>query len=331
MVRRKTERKGGALIGKGTYGCVYRPAMRCNGNRTRRKNTITKYMTRQNAYEEYTKRYILKEVDPFQQFFVYPDELCRPARNLAPANHLALKSCKLADQPTHFLQLPDAGTNLLEFQCPPEDRRAFLNSLLGLCEGLHRLHAYQTVHMDIKPPNIVTRRIEDEYTTRYIDMGLMFGIRDFDTLPTEQKRLFGQPYLFWPFETRYLSPDAHAETEVNKKDLNAFYEDIVRKLDKGLGIPLDAYYTKDGQRLLTPRSVNAYLPFIQQLSPLQRIAFLGKAADVYALGIVFMCVDQMLTKSPLRSLALQMMCVDPFKRPTASQILHQLRDVLKSE
>jgi hypothetical protein len=40
--RRKTHKHGGKVIGSGGYGCVFRPALRCNGTRKSVSKTISK-------------------------------------------------------------------------------------------------------------------------------------------------------------------------------------------------------------------------------------------------------------------------------------------------
>jgi len=45
-------KKGGNVIASGGYGCVFSPALKCEGSTKRIKNNITKLMTERHAKEK---------------------------------------------------------------------------------------------------------------------------------------------------------------------------------------------------------------------------------------------------------------------------------------
>jgi len=51
--QRKTHKHGGKVIGSGGYGCVFRPALRCNRTRKRLSKTISKLMLKKHVKREY--------------------------------------------------------------------------------------------------------------------------------------------------------------------------------------------------------------------------------------------------------------------------------------
>jgi serine/threonine protein kinase len=64
----KTQRKrGGKLLGQGSYGCVYSPAIRCKGYNSIRPNMVSKFMPLNDALEERERKLLL-----FSTFF--PEE-----------------------------------------------------------------------------------------------------------------------------------------------------------------------------------------------------------------------------------------------------------------
>lgn len=325
----KTRKRGAGLIGKGSYGCVYRPPIRCNGNTTRRQTGVSKYLGRQNAINEFRKRNFLAPLNADQTFIVYPDRICRPPlpiyRSAEEKAHL--DACSLQDSvPTHLIQMNDAGTSLLEFKCPPEDRLPFMKSLLGLCEGLQILHDANIVHLDIKLANIVTKKLSNgSYLTRFIDIGLLTRISDIPTLPIQN--IFQVNYPVWPFETRYLYSRKSISRPISRTEVNQFYEFSVRQIRPAIDETI--YYTAEGGRTLTPSLIASHiLPVIQrQTNPIQ---FLAKATDVYGFGMVFVQLATQYSIGPLKTIGLKMMSLQPEKRCSIATVCKEMSDYLRT-
>ena len=76
----KDEQHGGKLIGRGAYGCVFRPNIACeDGDITNSDNKyISKIVTYDDVDGEYNKfkQYDLKKIDPSQKYIIYPIEMC---------------------------------------------------------------------------------------------------------------------------------------------------------------------------------------------------------------------------------------------------------------
>jgi hypothetical protein len=53
--QRRTRKHGGKVIGSGGYGCVFRPALRCNGTRKRASKTISKLMLNNKIFTHFAK------------------------------------------------------------------------------------------------------------------------------------------------------------------------------------------------------------------------------------------------------------------------------------
>ena len=73
--------KGGKLIGEGAYGCVYQPAIRCEGNSGKKRNAsiVSKLLYKKNAEKEYAIKDLLKPIDPDQKYLLYPIKSCAPS------------------------------------------------------------------------------------------------------------------------------------------------------------------------------------------------------------------------------------------------------------
>ena len=52
---------GGKVIASGGFGCVFSPALKCEGNENREENKISKLMTEKHAIQEYEEVVKIKE------------------------------------------------------------------------------------------------------------------------------------------------------------------------------------------------------------------------------------------------------------------------------
>lgn len=144
--QKKTRMRGGKLLGKGSYGCVYSPALRCLGNDVPPSNTVSKFMPRYDALDERKSKFLLLSTlfssehqerlkhtfqssnDEFQEVlhklstpeiqaqlsfvqdhFALPTRICEP--NIQTAEERRenpLSKCNI-DSTNTLLQFPDAG------------------------------------------------------------------------------------------------------------------------------------------------------------------------------------------------------------------------------
>jgi hypothetical protein len=76
---------GGKIIATGGFGCIFSPALRCNGTKNRRKNTVTKLMTSKYAKQEYDNllklNNLLDKIPKYEDYFLINDfSICKPAK-----------------------------------------------------------------------------------------------------------------------------------------------------------------------------------------------------------------------------------------------------------
>jgi serine/threonine protein kinase len=196
--------KGGEALGRGTYGCAFYPALRCNDKRKYR-DKLGKIMFNSDSYDEEADiSRILEKVDPTQKYLIYPKDVqCFVDRHTVEHND-PKSVCKLTDENnsvnTHYTQntynkrqghsSTGGRTNLygqlimkyggksvskyfddLKYQI---DRKTFLKLFLNLFEGVHLLINNKLIHQDIKADNSV---IADK--SYLIDFGLLIRFKDF--------------------------------------------------------------------------------------------------------------------------------------------------------
>ena len=77
--------KGGKVIASGGFGCVFNPALKCEGDSKRESKKISKLMTERHATQEYEEINQIKgkldSIINYEDYFLINDAtLCRPAK-----------------------------------------------------------------------------------------------------------------------------------------------------------------------------------------------------------------------------------------------------------
>jgi serine/threonine protein kinase len=217
-------RKGGKYIGHGTYGCTFRPAVRCKTNTVREANAISKLMLPKDAQDEYKLVPILQKIDPDQRFTLYPYKICEPQLNAVNLNRTYYKGecdalLKRPDKKAIFIK--DGGEDLnkvfTRIATGPFNKlhRSVFRALHNIFLGLEQLHANDFVHLDIKKDNIVCKIISGKelhwfgflpgkptYLMKLIDFGMSNTLDD-----ALSKHKVPVDYLCWPFDLRFIFPN----------------------------------------------------------------------------------------------------------------------------
>jgi serine/threonine protein kinase len=246
-------------------------------------NYVTKYIDQSEALEEKKQAQILREAlkytDP-DDIFISPQAICS-VPPLSPQQQQNMVGCKAAIKTPYLVQLAYGGKNLSDFQCPPEDRGAFMESILNLLQRMKYLHDANICHLDIKPENIVTQRLDDaSYLTRFVDIGYMMDTTRYAEYT--KKPQLGINYSIWPYETRYLSIGVVVQPPFF--DVNTFYNKIVAFLP-AYGIPHGNYYDNvKSPALFNQTLINRLLQFCRNPNGTVNVAAVAKATDIYSLG-----------------------------------------------
>ena len=175
---KKTNKKGGVLIGMGSFGCVYSPQLPCIIPCTKEKckTGISKLMTSQNAALE--KENIDLLFNDFQHFevnisdyFIIDPHQCLPNPKSIPDDMCSYKITNPS-----LLIYENGGNNLYDYMGPRGIDTAkickILQGLLNILGGISLLLSNNIVHADIKEENIVIGLSKKNPSFRLIDFGL---------------------------------------------------------------------------------------------------------------------------------------------------------------
>jgi serine/threonine protein kinase len=265
--RKNYNNKGGQVIASGGYGCVFAPALKCEGEKNRSKNKISKLMTAKHAIQEYEEINKIKEkmdsIKNYKDYFlVYDTTLCRPAKLTAidlvsytnkctalPKDNINKSNINSKLDEIMSLNLPNGGL--------PVDDYLYKN---GSYEKLYEVHTklvkllkngivpmnkLNIYHCDIKDSNVLVDDSGSEVKTRLIDWGLSVNYSPNKTsqFPKNWRNRplqFNVPFSiiifsdsFYEKYTEYLKNDG----EVNKVSLRPFVIDYINfwMKDRGAG------------------------------------------------------------------------------------------------
>ena len=191
--------RGGAYVNKGTYGCVFNPAVRCNDNREFPGSVGKVYFRAVDAGTEKRIAEILESIDPNQKTMIYPKDVsCRVLKADVEAQSRAClagrrylddsqgssssRSPDVDDGDLHQMIMKYGGltlTNHLRFMPNKMDRKSVLQMLTPIFKAIKKLTVHGLVHQDIKLDNIVVSL--DDGKARLIDFGAMKDVASRDS------------------------------------------------------------------------------------------------------------------------------------------------------
>lgn len=204
---------GGEIIASGGFGCVFDPALKCDGDDNNNEETgnVSKLMVAKYANSEYedTKKYkqLLESIPNYRDYFLLDGfSICRPA----PLSKRDLKGFKTRCKPlykkniTHkrinkrldelkIINSPYGGEDLgdyIEKTRTPTQFAKINDAMINLLEhGILRMNERGVYHLDIKESNILIDVTQQrEPLVRLIDWGLSCTYKKGDEIPNSLLR-----------------------------------------------------------------------------------------------------------------------------------------------
>lgn len=183
--------RGGKVIASGGYGCVFDPALKCEGTSKREKNKISKLMTERHAVQEYEEINSIKEkldsIPNYQDYFLlYDATLCRPSKLTAtdlsafddkctalPKDNITKKNINTKLDEVMALNIPNGGLPVDDYIYSDGSFQKIYNvhkQLVKLLKnGIIPMNNKHIYHNDIKDSNVL---IDNSGKARLIDWGL---------------------------------------------------------------------------------------------------------------------------------------------------------------
>lgn len=181
--------KGGNVIGRGGYGCVFMPSLKCKDKKHRDKNKVSKLMKIkyvENEYKEIKKfKEILKKVPNYKKYYILDDiDYCKPdkltEKDLDNFNETCVPLLKMGITKEtvndnlyklYSLNIPNGGIPVDKYITKMSLRIENINSFLVglLTNGILPMNKLDVYHNDIKESNIL---IDLHDNCRLIDWGI---------------------------------------------------------------------------------------------------------------------------------------------------------------
>jgi len=186
--------KGGKVIASGGYGCVFVPALKCEGKSKRESNKISKLMTESHAIQEYEEINKIKDklvsIRNYEDYFlIYDSTLCRPSKLTAsdlttfsekctalPKDGITKTNINSKLDEVMSLNLPNGGLPVDDYIYSNGGYDKLYKTHMALMKlfkkGILPMNKNNIYHSDIKDSNVLIDDSGTELKARLIDWGL---------------------------------------------------------------------------------------------------------------------------------------------------------------
>ena len=218
---------GGKMLASGGYGCVFSPAIDCDGSSL----TSKKYVSKIQVYNKYAKREIqigklIQKIRGFTSHFVPIVKHCQV--KLGEIKDDEKSKCdifkKKESKKFTTMKMPFInGTDFIDFMIQNKDNNYIVNKIIfsynHLLLSINKLLQSNILHFDLKGTNVLY-----DYDTKLpllIDFGLSSIIED--EISDEQMKeifyIFGADYYVWPLEVHYMAYIINENKNPNNDEL----------------------------------------------------------------------------------------------------------------
>jgi len=346
------------LIGKGSYGCVYKPSLRCKqtAKTINYKNKISKYMLKKHANTEMKEYGSIHKADPKKYLYLGKPEKCTPSVDID--NRIAIKKCDLPGarflENYFILLMNDGGLNLADFANEfsnrpdtPENRNKielFLIEAQRILYGLTVFLEKDIVHHDLKAQNIVYN--EEKNRINFIDFGLMTSRKELIETSRNSNNRNALPHWSYPFEITYLNKrEFELMCSMSDDDKKLVVQILISKLNKpGINHMRHFFYTimpnVPAEAVVENIEIimNDFLDFLLEIKENNYDDFLNKSIntiDTFGVGIAFIyvlskCVKFMKPElvEALNEICAFMMCAHLPSRYEPAEVLHKYEELM---
>lgn len=221
------------LLGQGSYGCVYKPGIMCDGKKTTQKYITKVQEEEQSTYNEINIGKKVMKIPNYGRYFSPIIETC--PLNVSRIDDKEMSKCLIYDKRTKFTtnKMKYVGENTLYSGLkklantyPKLFIRLIINSSMDVYKQFQMLNDNKIIHMDVKQDNIVLKDTTNKPII--IDFGLSFDVSEFKA--SDVFFVYGYDYSPWCIDITMISymVNKKGSTLTNWKDTLLTQEDVTR-------------------------------------------------------------------------------------------------------
>ena len=245
---------GGKAIASGGYGCVFKPAIKCDKNKDNYQNMVSKLMTTESGQDEMDEtsylRTVLKNLEKttipdYKKYTIIPESTCIPKELSQEDKENLTTKCGnilgdsykkvLNNDFTGFvsLNMDYGGVDLTHmFENINIDFVKINNSLLELLNNfITKINKAGIVHSDVKKENILIN--PTTFECRLIDWGMITVSHSVYNAMSWRKFMFNCPPSMILFNEDY-TPDIDRTLRVYKRKTNMSKDDLIVNIARSL-------------------------------------------------------------------------------------------------
>lgn len=233
-------------VGEGTYGCVFKPSLKCHDYSVNYDNKVSKVMTTIEANKELKEFNNISKIEGLDKYAITSPQICKPVLDsiyidsIKQCNNPLLSKINISKPMHSMLIYQDGGINIHNFinkimiKLSKQDIIIFLSSLINLLNGLIFFKSKDIIHRDIKADNIVYNINSGK--VKFIDFGLMIKKSQALKLSKRSADGFAIDHSYWPPENfcrNYYSFNNFQKCNKykNKYDYNLFLKIALDSFD----------------------------------------------------------------------------------------------------
>ena len=225
------------LISQGSYGCVYKPGLKCNSNDKINKKEITKLqlINKFSLKEMKISDKIINEIKGYKKYYAPIKRSCEVDIKEVGDK---IKECKVVDneEETFILNRMDyAGDKTLInmlFETKKKSNSLFLRhyflTMIKLFDGIERLNKINIIHLDIKGNNVIYS--EAHSNPIIIDFGLSLDLDDYNDQKDDVFFTYGADYEPWCIDLgmiTYIIENKIENVEINDSTMKLHIEKVI--------------------------------------------------------------------------------------------------------
>ena len=303
---------GTKLISQGTFGCIFYPAIECDGSVSKNKKYASKLIKNNKTdINEYLIGKIIKSIKLYEYYYAPVIKMC--SINLAKIDKRERDMCKIIRDKKHAgMEMetePSSGYTIMKipfienisiidyFTQPDTDKKELLTYILYsydyLLQNIKILNEHEIIHFDLKLSNILIEK--SKKIPIIIDFGLSIPVRDIR--PETYKKYFyaySPSYYIWCIDIHIICYLVKVNPVLTKDALIGLIDEYVQS-NIGLKIFTDTFV-----RRFRDYAVDYYTKHIVDSGAtrdeiIKKLLKYINTWDSYSLSLMFLCFIQFIS------------------------------------